>query len=671
MSEESVLGALSADKVRAHVEHIALEIPGRLAGSENGKRMAEYSAKALQDSGVAAQVYELPGLVSFPGAGEFRMLAPNEVTIPANTLGHSLPTLEEGISGTLVDVYSGAFSDYEGKDVVGKITMSELSYSPGPPREAADRRPARLDRPDHDELGPPGERGPAVRLGQARLGQPHARELQEPDAHHPLHRHQPGRRPATARAAASRARSRSGSRPMSRTAGGRCRSRSARSRRRAARISSASAATRTPGPGQAATDNAAGNACMMELARVFNQHRDKLRRGLMFGFWTGHETGTMIGSSWFVDRNWDQLREHMMAYLQIDQPACVGTTRWGTSSNVEMKRFHQAVERKTLGNIPTHWRRAAKNGDSSFFGLGVPMMHGEGSFTEEELQATALATLGWWHHSLENTLDKLDWAWMATHLQIYGAYLWELCTAPVLPFEFMSVAEQFEERLHGPGAGRPDDRPGRCAGAREGLSARRRHASTRWRCTGARDTPRATSPMARPSRSIAACRRSATCWCRCRARRSAPTARIPMATRRRPPCCPACSTCRSCKDLPDGEQRWMLETQLVRQRNRVADALADATALIDDTLAHLELRSATDADRLPAGGPDGAHHAGPGGAGPARGFPERARGARLHLQGPERRERPALDRSRPTMRRSASRRCSMLCIAPRRAMPPR
>jgi hypothetical protein len=56
VSEESVLGALSADRVRAHVEHIALEIPGRLAGSENGKRMAEYSAKALQDSGVAAQV---------------------------------------------------------------------------------------------------------------------------------------------------------------------------------------------------------------------------------------------------------------------------------------------------------------------------------------------------------------------------------------------------------------------------------------------------------------------------------------------------------------------------------------------------------------------------------------------------------------------------------------
>jgi len=39
--------------------------------------------------------------------------------------------------------------------------------------------------------------------------------------------------------------------------------------------------------------------------------------------------------------------------------------------------------------------------------------------------------------------------------------------------------------------------------------------------------------------------------------------------------------------LPDGEARWMLETQLVRARNRVADALDDCRRLIDATLATL------------------------------------------------------------------------------------
>ncbi len=36
--------------------------------------------------------------------------------------------------------------------------------------------------------------------------------------------------------------------------------------------------------------------------------------------------------------------------------------------------------------------------------------------------------------------------------------------------------------------------------------------------------------------------------------------------------------------LGDGEERWMLETQLVRDRNKVTDALHDATAEIEQAL---------------------------------------------------------------------------------------
>ena len=36
--------------------------------------------------------------------------------------------------------------------------------------------------------------------------------------------------------------------------------------------------------------------------------------------------------------------------------------------------------------------------------------------------------------------------------------------------------------------------------------------------------------------------------------------------------------------MPDGEQRWMLETQLVRARNRVADTLDDCGRMINNTL---------------------------------------------------------------------------------------
>ncbi len=78
--------------------------------------------------------------------------------------------------------------------------------------------------------------------------------------------------------------------------------------------------------GPQATDNASGNACMLELARVFAQHRAELRRGLVIAFWMGHETGTMISSSRFADIHWDWLRRSCVAYLQIDQPAITGTS---------------------------------------------------------------------------------------------------------------------------------------------------------------------------------------------------------------------------------------------------------------------------------------------------------------------------------------------------------
>src|SRR5262245_18150626 len=130
MSEEKVVSAVSAANVKAHVEHITTEIPSRLAGSANGKRMAEYSAAALGKAGVSATVFEMPGLVSFPDKGELRVLAPVELVIETNTLGHSLPTLPEGLSGELMDVASGAFGEYAGRDATGKITLSELSYHP-------------------------------------------------------------------------------------------------------------------------------------------------------------------------------------------------------------------------------------------------------------------------------------------------------------------------------------------------------------------------------------------------------------------------------------------------------------------------------------------------------------------------------------------------------------
>jgi len=109
LSKAEVIAEVSAKSVRAHVEKIVRGIPHRAAGAPNGRRMAEYSRDAMRAAGVeSAVIHELPAVVSFPEHAEFRVDAPVEIAIQANTLGHSLETMPEGMSGELVYVGAGA-----------------------------------------------------------------------------------------------------------------------------------------------------------------------------------------------------------------------------------------------------------------------------------------------------------------------------------------------------------------------------------------------------------------------------------------------------------------------------------------------------------------------------------------------------------------------------------
>ncbi|WP_321343217.1 M28 family peptidase [Breoghania sp.] len=582
-----VVHEVSADNVRKHVETIVKDIPYRAAGSENGRRMAEYSRDAMVAAGVTdTAVHELPALVSFPHHADFRVDAPVSLSIQANTLGHSTLTLEEGISGELVYVGSGAFADYEGKDVRGKLILTELSYSPA--RQEKQRIAAEMGAigcvmmnwgpPDNEALpygsvkpvwgNPTPETFKTEMVVLPCIGISRAAGLKlkdmcsEGDVSVWLRTHveNPWK-------------------PIQITVG-----------------EMKAEAELEPDDfimvgghqdswfGEAATDNAAGNACVYELARVFAQHRGELRRDIVFGFWAGHETGTMAGSSWFADRNWDRLRDHACAYLQIDQPGCVGaTSRWGTASNAELKSFHQRIETSLLGGRENFWSRAVKNGDSSFFGVGVPMFHGEGAFTEKELAESAMADLGWWHHSIHNTIDKLDWEWMGVHLQIYASYLWELCTAPILPFAYTPVAEQVLERLKElSAAGESVGLPGAVARAESFCTAAAEldALATGWRekfdaGEGDEDAARIINrAFKRLSRLLVPLQSTAK-----GSYGQDPYGYTPQTTM-----IPCLYDVPALAGLPEGEDRWMLETKLVRERNKVADALTDAVGVINDTI---------------------------------------------------------------------------------------
>jgi hypothetical protein len=107
-----------------------------MAGTPNGRRMAEYRMAMMTEAGVAAQMHELPGLVSFPRRTTLEVLGSPPVTMAAMTLGHSETTPPEGTIGELIDIGGGGLPDYDGRDVAGKIVVPD----PGATRSSASPR---------------------------------------------------------------------------------------------------------------------------------------------------------------------------------------------------------------------------------------------------------------------------------------------------------------------------------------------------------------------------------------------------------------------------------------------------------------------------------------------------------------------------------------------------
>ena len=568
----------SVERVRADVDHICTEIPSRLAGSENGKRMAQFSCDGLRAAGVEAQVYTLPGLVSFPERGELRLLSPAGQTVIANTLGHSVQTAPAGVTGDLIDVGPGAYADFEGKDVRGKIVLTELSYHPG----------------RHEKQRIAAEKG-AVGCVMMNWGHPDSTLLPfgsvKPAWGNPtpqMFRDEMAELPcigiSRVDGLALREQSKSGSvrvelhanvenvwRPVHVTVG------ELRSDQSEDFVIVGGHQDSWEGP--QATDNAAGSAVILELARFFAKHRGQLRRGISFGFWTAHETGTMIGSTWFADHHWDRLRAHGVAYLQIDQPAVAGTTRWASVSNSELRAFQEGIDGRLPGSITRTWRRTEKIGDASFFGVGVPMFTGRGAYTPDELKATGNANLGWWHHSLENTIDKLQWDAMGLHLKMYASYVWELCTAPVIPTRFSAVADEIVNRL---GELAP---AGVAIGLDSALALARQLRQTIGQLDARADEVNQRCLDAQPGSEQEATKLNETI--KRMSRMLLPMASTAKGSYGQDPysytpqttVLPSLYEVSRFAALPEGEARWLLETHLVRERNRVADTLRDAIAL--------------------------------------------------------------------------------------------
>ena len=189
------------------------------------------------------------------------------------------------------------------------------------------------------------------------------------------------------------------------------------------------------------TDNASGNALMLELARALARHRGRLRRSVVLAFWDGHEIAEATGSSFFVARNWDLLRDHCMAHVNVDSPGVLGTSRFRADSSPELRTFQHSVH-ALPGLLPASYGSMGRTADQSFVMAGVP---GLLCFPDGDppaaggVERKGEIPFFWWSHTDQDTLDKFSREAFFAQTRVISHYLDGLLTPARWPIDFAPV----------------------------------------------------------------------------------------------------------------------------------------------------------------------------------------------------------------------------------------
>ncbi len=196
------------------------------------------------------------------------------------------------------------------------------------------------------------------------------------------------------------------------------------------------------------TDNATGNACCLELARVLHKVKDRLERSVKIAWWPGHSYGRYSGSTWFCDTFWQQIHDHCIAYDNIDSPGVLDATDYtNITAMAEAAQFAGQVVLQITGQQPTA-SRPARAGDQSFWGTGTTSIFMLlSNRPAKDGAAVGGSGGGWWWHTEYDTLDKADPNRLKMDTQIHALAVLRLLSSRVLPFRLSALAAQILSTL--------------------------------------------------------------------------------------------------------------------------------------------------------------------------------------------------------------------------------
>ncbi len=193
-------------------------------------------------------------------------------------------------------------------------------------------------------------------------------------------------------------------------------------------------------------DNGAANATMLEVARLCATERKKWRRGLRICFWSGHSHGRYSGSTWYVDEHWDELDRRCVAHVNVDSTGGVGATVLEHAAAVsELSTLAGEAIREQTGHQYVGTRKA-RSSDDSFPGIGIPAMFGSLSL-QPPSQVKMRNALGWWWHTPEDLIDKLDEQNLVRDTKVFVHVVWRLLADAVLPLDYVAHARALQAEL--------------------------------------------------------------------------------------------------------------------------------------------------------------------------------------------------------------------------------
>jgi Peptidase family M28 len=570
---DAVQGAVDRQRLTAHLEYFATV--DRTSGTPGEREAVDYLCRTLAADGIRTEVREFTGYISWPGPATLEILAPERLTIPCRTRSFGQSTPPEGIELDLVFV-----------DVGSQLERGAMIFSHRANAAVYDRdvRGAAVVTPDG---GPDGvrraqERGAAAHIHLWTSDEPHIHEMIVTPVWGTPTPESAGTIPGIPALSVTNA---DGERLRALCAAGPVRARLTAEVDTAWRPQPVTLAF-VPGATDqyllvgahidswyvGVTDNATGNASLLEMARVLHQHRDELTRGVVFAWWPGHSTGRYAGSTWFADNAFADLRAHCIGYLNIDSPGCRGAEIWDCRYTMgEAEGFMEDLVRAISGQ-PANPRRPLKAGDQSFWGLGLTSL---GAFRmlpvdHPDRKAVGGSGGGWWWHTAEDTLDKADAEVLRGDTALYAAISARLATDPVLPYEFVTVARDFANRLTAIAkeiGGRFDLQPAQDAATAFGAAAERLEQRRQEIAASGSAEQRRTldAGLLRLSRIL-----NPALYTMSGPFDHDPALQVPLL--------PGLSRAAELATLdPESDAARFLSTRLVRERNRIVDALTEAT----------------------------------------------------------------------------------------------